>query len=147
MFDALTTALRRPKLDLLIVTSFAPGYSVYNMIEHLWAPLSRSLIGVKGNPIADGDDRPPAYMTNISTRERTQKEIEVFDREMRKVKQYWEEKTFDAWPIKSLRMMLSRNYILVIWKPNASVSSSISKLTIEKSIPHLKLLTKIRGRR
>ena len=87
------------KLDILIVTSFAPGYSAYNPIEHLWAPLSRSLTGVKGNPITDGDDRPPAYMAGLSTLERTQKEIGVFDREMGKVQKYWEEKTFDGWPI------------------------------------------------
>ena len=38
---------RECDLDILCVTSFAARYSAYNLIEHLWSPMSKRLTSVR----------------------------------------------------------------------------------------------------
>ena len=47
-----------------IIVFYAAGFSAYNSIEHLWAPISRRLSGAKANPCAEGDDVPPIIYGN-----------------------------------------------------------------------------------
>ena len=60
---------RKEDLDLLTVTSYAAGCAAYNSIEHLWAPISKKLTDVKGNPCADGDDVAPAFLPKLTKEE------------------------------------------------------------------------------
>ena len=52
--------------DALIVTSYTPGYSAYNSIEHLWSLLSKALTDVRGKPVANGDDKPPVFISGLA---------------------------------------------------------------------------------
>ena len=70
---------REEDWDLLTVTSYALGFSTYNSTEHLWAPVSKKLTGVKGNPWADDDDVAPVLLPKLTKEEIEKKEIEVFD--------------------------------------------------------------------
>ena len=67
---------RKEDLDLLTVTSYAAGFSAYNSIENLWAPVSKKLTGVKGNPCADV---APSLLPKLTKEEIEEKEIEVFN--------------------------------------------------------------------
>ena len=71
---------RKKELTLLTVTSYAPGFSAYNSIEHLWSPVSKRFTSVKANPCDEGDDVPPVMMPGISDDQLISKEHEVFDR-------------------------------------------------------------------
>ena len=44
---------RKKELTLLTVTSYAPGFSAYNSIEHLWSPVSKRFTSAKANPCAE----------------------------------------------------------------------------------------------
>lgn len=119
-------------LDMIIVSSFAPGYSAYNPVEHLWSPLSRALTGVLGNPIADGDERPPAYLS-LPPADKLQKEISVFDREMQKVKLHWDGKEFDGWPI--LTHVVESKECLDIGETEYNLVHEYCKLTSAFNLP------------
>ena len=42
-------------LDMLAVFTYAPRYSAFNCIEHLWSPLSNKLTGVVFSNIVSGN--------------------------------------------------------------------------------------------
>ena len=65
------------KLDVLAQTSYAAGYSRYNMIERAWAPLSWQLVGVTLPATLEDEASPPWQQTNISSAERREKEVKV----------------------------------------------------------------------
>ncbi|PIK44704.1 hypothetical protein BSL78_18455 [Apostichopus japonicus] len=65
-------------LDLLCSTSYAPGQSAYNPIEHLWAPLSKKLTSAILPDHLEGELPLPGKQ-NISAQERTAKDQEVLD--------------------------------------------------------------------
>ena len=90
----------REDLDLLTVTSYAAGFSVCNSIEHLWAPISKKLTGVKGNPCTDGDDVAPALLPKLTKEEIEKKEIEVFDQITEELKSVsLKDFTYDDFPV------------------------------------------------
>ena len=51
------------KIDLLVMTCYAPGHSRFNPIEHCWALHSKELTGVT-LPISVGDDVPSTWEDN-----------------------------------------------------------------------------------
>ena len=53
------------KLDLGMLSAFtyAPSYSAFNCIEHLWTPLSNKLSGLVFSNIASGDSKPPNQLS------------------------------------------------------------------------------------
>ena len=91
----LTRLFRDSNLDLLCSTSYAPGHSAYNPIEHLWAPLSKQLTGVILPDRLDGEV-PPSKQTNLSAEQRRRKEGDVFDVAMATLNEYWDGSQFDG---------------------------------------------------
>ena len=89
---------RDSNCDVLVQTSYAPGHSAHNMIEHAWAPLSRKLAGVTLPITLEGEDKPPCQQTALSAVERRQKEVKVFNNALNN---YWDGKTYDGFPISS----------------------------------------------
>ena len=64
---------KRLKLDVLVLTCYAPGHSRFNPIEHCWAPLSKKLTGVT-LPISLCEDIPSPWVENgLSNEERLKK--------------------------------------------------------------------------
>ena len=93
---------RENDLDMLTATSYVAGCSAYNSIEHLWAPISRRLSGVKANPCAEGDDVPPYKLSKETTDEKEilEKECNVFDRITKEIKNdYLGNVTFNEFPL------------------------------------------------
>eukprot|EP00117_Sycon_ciliatum_P043397 scpid28652/ scgid31427/ len=92
---------RDSDLDVLIQTSYAPGHSAHNMIEHAWAPISRKLAGVTLPITLEGEDKPPCQQSGLNSSEREEKEVEVFDNAIRMLNPYWNDKLYDTFPISS----------------------------------------------
>ena len=67
---------RDAKLDLLIVTTYCPGFSAYNAIEHAWSPRSRDLTSVTLPDKLDGDDKAPCQQ-KLTSQQRQAKEAKV----------------------------------------------------------------------
>lgn len=85
---------RDTKLDSLIVTSYCPGDSAMNPVEHLWAPCTRSLTSVYLPSTLPGEDTPPCRQ-KISEEERRRKENNVFNTAMDLVKHvHWRDVSF-----------------------------------------------------
>ena len=100
------------RLDVLVATSYAARFSAFNPIEHLWSPLSKKLNGVTLSAVAPGDLKSPCQISGISNEERSQKEVEVFDRAIDQLCQtYWADATFDGYPVfqRSIPCLSSRN--------------------------------------
>lgn len=87
------------KLDVLVQTSYAAGYSRYNMIERAWAPLSWQLVGVTLPATLAGEDLPPWQQKNLPVAEQKEKEVKVFDEAILTLNDYWMEVTIDGYPV------------------------------------------------
>lgn len=87
------------KLDVLVQTSYAAGFSRYNMVERAWAPLSWKLVGVTLPATLEGESLPPWQQTGIPEAEQRAKEIEVFDDAMAKLNQYWSQCEIDGFSV------------------------------------------------
>ena len=87
------------KCDLLCITSYAPGFSALNPIEHLWSVLSNLLTSVTFSAILSGEEKPPVSQSGLTDRERSQKEISVFDTALRELCLYWNGHKFDGYSI------------------------------------------------
>ncbi|KAJ8029124.1 hypothetical protein HOLleu_28451 [Holothuria leucospilota] len=90
-------------LDFLCSTSYAPGHSAYNPIEHLWSPLSKTLTGITFPDRLPGET-PPSQQTNLSAVEKKAKEAKeakVFDVAIDSLNALWDGKDFDGFPITS----------------------------------------------
>ncbi len=87
MFGRLWLALGLP---MLAVVTHAAGWSALNWIEHLWAPLSNALTGVRFSPCIDGETSPPAMQSSLTHAERSDKEAKVFDRALQQMKHIFE---------------------------------------------------------
>ncbi|XP_070560361.1 uncharacterized protein [Ptychodera flava] len=88
------------KLDALILTSFCPGFSAFNMIERGWATLSKKLAGVTLPDRLDGDDSSPFARRNRMTKqERRKKEAKVFDKAMELLCRYWSNTEHHGFPV------------------------------------------------
>lgn len=92
---------RHCNLDILVQTSYAPGHSAHNMIEHAWAPLSRKLAGVTLPITIEGEDKPPCQQSGLSDEQRKAKEVQVFDEAIRTLNTFWHGKTYDSFLITS----------------------------------------------
>lgn len=57
---------KRCDLDLLCVSTYGPGMSALNMIEHLWSPLSDKLSAVSLPAVLEGDDVPPSQQAGLT---------------------------------------------------------------------------------
>ena len=88
------------QLDCLIVATHAPGQSAYNCIEHVWSLLSRSLTGVTLQNHLPGQCLP--IEQRLGAKERKAKEAKVFDNAIGILSGYWNGKSFDGHPIKSV---------------------------------------------
>ena len=84
-------------LDILILTSYAPGHSCLNPIEHSWAPLSTWLTGVT-LPIAL-EASPWVEFVGLSEDEIRKRKAEVLDEACSKCSKCWEGKTIDSFPV------------------------------------------------
>ena len=91
---------RDQQLDCLIVATHAPGQSAYNCIEHAWSLLSQSLTGVTLPNHLPGEC--PPIEQKLGAVELHAKEAEVFDNAIGILNGYWNGKSFDGHPIKSV---------------------------------------------
>ncbi|XP_033126527.1 uncharacterized protein LOC117124406, partial [Anneissia japonica] len=86
-------------LDMLSITSYAPGQSAYNPIERTWSNLSKWLAGVKLPATLPDEDKPPCQQ-NISEEERLRKEKQVLKNAMTRLGEgYWSERSIAGHPV------------------------------------------------
>ncbi|XP_072181908.1 uncharacterized protein [Diadema setosum] len=76
---------KQMNLDALLVTSYCPGDSAMNPIEHLWAPCTRALTSVYLPSTLPDEDTPPCQQ-KISAEEKKTKEHVVFNNAMEAIK-------------------------------------------------------------
>jgi hypothetical protein len=88
-------------LDFVIHTSYAPGHSAQNPIEHLWSPLTRWLNGVYFKACMVGEDTPPDHQPGLSDADKEAKNMYIFNRALEHLNTYWHGRKFDEWPIHS----------------------------------------------
>ena len=87
-------------LDILNAFTYAARYSVYNCVEHLWAPLSKTLSGVVFSNIAPGDNKNPIHISKLTSSEVEEKEKIVFDRAMKSIENgHWRDASFNGFEI------------------------------------------------
>ena len=94
---------RDQKLDFVIQTTYAPGHSAQNPIEHLWAPLTKAFTWVTGlylKACLDGEDKAPSEQ-NLSEEERKEKERVIYDLAIADLNSYWNGKKFNNYTISS----------------------------------------------
>lgn len=84
---------REKKLDGLLVTSYCPGHSAYNPIEHLWAPITKKLVSVFLPDTLPGEPSPPCEQ-NLSENEQSRKEKMVFNNALDMVGRHLRDLTF-----------------------------------------------------
>ncbi|XP_071494954.1 uncharacterized protein [Diadema antillarum] len=90
---------REMNLDALVVTSFCPGDSAMNPIEHLWAPCTRRLTSV-ALPSSLPDETLPPSQQRLQPKDRLQKEHRVFNLAMERIQHsYWKDLTFAGNPV------------------------------------------------
>ena len=88
------------KIDVLVLTCYAPGHSRFNPIEHCWAPISKKLTGAT-LPISVSEDVPSPWEDNTLLEEEIIKNKgEVLDHAIDTCKKYWHNKRYDSFPIK-----------------------------------------------
>lgn len=83
-------------LEGMIVTTYCPGHSALNPIEHFWAPLTNALVGVYLPDFLPGESRPPCKQSGLTQQERCKKEKKVFDNAMAELAHYWKDVTFSS---------------------------------------------------
>ena len=96
---------RDVKLDVLVQTSYAAGYSRYNMIERAWAPLSWQLVGVTLPATLEGEELPPWQQRNLSPAEQRGKEVQVFDAAIELLNDYWSDMAIDGYPVRPIHVL------------------------------------------
>jgi len=79
-----------PQLDVLIVTSYAPGQSAMNMIERAWCPLTRSLVSVYFPSTLEGQTLAPRQRRDLTPEQRDEQECQLFDQNLDKLKRHWD---------------------------------------------------------
>ncbi|XP_077867443.1 uncharacterized protein LOC144356671 [Saccoglossus kowalevskii] len=85
-------------LDCLILTSYCPGYSAYNMIERGWSTLSKKLAGVVLPDKLPGDSTSP-HQQRLPDSERKKKEVQVFNNAMECLQNYWSNVKHGSYPV------------------------------------------------
>ena len=85
----------RENLDAFVITQYCPGHSAYNPVEHLWAPCTQALTSVYLPNTLPGEALPPCQQSNLQEGEKEEKEHQVFNEAMRRIKDsYWRDLTF-----------------------------------------------------
>jgi len=87
-------------LDILNVTSYAPGHSRLNPVERSWAPLSKWLTGVMLPIALEGKASPWVEFSGLSEDEILKREAEVLDEACSICNKYWEGKLIDSFPVR-----------------------------------------------
>ena len=82
-------------LDYLLLTSYAPGNSKFNPIEHAWAPITRWCSGLVLQNSLEGESTCPNKQ-NISQEEKDEKNKEVFLVALNKLKSILNGQEFDG---------------------------------------------------
>lgn len=95
----LSTLFRKTGLEAMIVTTYCPGHSALNPIEHLWAPLTNAIVGVYLPDNLPGQVVPPCRQSGLTAQERANMEKIVFDNAMEKLSSYWRPVTFSSLPL------------------------------------------------
>ena len=90
-------------LDLFVQTSFAPGHSAKNMIEHAWSLMSRMLTRVILQ-ICLREDKPPCQQPGLTGEALCNKEGTVFNSAIDQLDGYWHGKTYDGFSITSKKV-------------------------------------------
>ena len=81
---------------MLLICSYAAHNSPYNLIKHLWSPLTKKLSSVRLSAVAPGDTKAPCN-TALKSDERKQKEPIVFDEAIKEVcETYWKDVTYNG---------------------------------------------------
>lgn len=94
----LSRLFRKTGLQSMLVTTYCPGHSALNPIEHLWAPLTQALVGVYLPDILPGEDQPPCKQSGLAPEEKENKEKRVFDIAMKALAMYWRNVNFASIP-------------------------------------------------
>ena len=87
-------------LDILILTSYAPGHSRLNPIERSWVPLSKWLTGVTLPIALEGKASPWVEFSGLSEDEIFKRKAEVLDEACSICSKYWEGKSIDSFPVR-----------------------------------------------
>ena len=122
------------ELDYLLITSYAPGDSKFNPIEHAWAPLTMWCFGLVLHNTLEGEDLCPNRQTTLSEDERYQKNICVFDAALSKVASVLGGRHYDGYPV-SVRPVSTHNEENSIPDKLAHISS---RKVVNEASPHLK---------
>lgn len=117
---------KRLKLDVLVLTCYAPGHSTFYPIEHCWAPLSKERTG-ETLLISLCEDIPSPWVENgLSDKETLKQKGEILNDATETCKKYWNNKRYDSFHIKVVSVPcegdtpLERNHELVISISSAS---------------------------
>ncbi|XP_071948704.1 uncharacterized protein [Antedon mediterranea] len=86
------------KLDALIITSYAPGQSALNPIEHVWSPCTNALASVSLPDKLPGESICPWHQ-DIPEEEMAGKECKVYDQAMEELGEYLKHVEFGGFPI------------------------------------------------
>ena len=70
------------KLGVLIVKDFGANLSAYNPIERAWAPITKTMAGVRFHDVLPGEKESPAEQKSLTEEERNAKEKIIFDKAM-----------------------------------------------------------------
>lgn len=76
-----------------MITSYCPGHSAYNPIEHLWAPVTKKLVSVYLQDTLPGEVCPPCEQ-KLSKSEQKMKEIKVFNNALKMVDEHLNHMTY-----------------------------------------------------
>ena len=122
------------ELDYLLVTSYAPGDSKFNPIEHAWAPLTMWCSVFVLHNTLEGEGLCPNRQTTLSE-ERYQKNIRVFDAAMSKVASVLGGRHYDGYPVSVRPVSSTHNEENSIPDELAHISS---QKAVNEASPHLR---------
>ena len=70
--------------------TYAARYSAFNPIEHAWAPLTPKLSGIILPSVLEGERKPPAKQSGLTTEQLAEKEKRLFDGALKEVAGHWQ---------------------------------------------------------
>ncbi len=86
-------------LDALLLTSYAPGESAYNPIEHLWSFVTVALSGTQLSATVPGEKILPMNQNSLSGEQKRDKLATVLDNAMEKTSRVLNKLHFDTFPM------------------------------------------------
>ncbi|KAJ8027303.1 hypothetical protein HOLleu_32412 [Holothuria leucospilota] len=133
---------KRRNLDILCATTYGPGLSVFNTIEHLWSPLSNKLSALMLPACIPGETVPPSAQTGITEKARLEKEALVFNAAMERCGGYWEDSSFDGFPVSTFTEPC--NQMDTPWSDYAEVHNVLKAPTQKKLRDHPTLMAELK---